>query len=134
MRDAAEEWAEARQILYVPGSHECYGTDIDRGRKQLAEECYNLGITLLAPDAIVIDDVPFIAATLWTDFLLDGLADEPGAHRAGLGLSDIDGWIGQEQGTGRFATYESVRSATSGSARSSRMRSPTRSVRARPRW
>lgn len=70
---------------------------------------------------------------LWTDFLLDGLADEPGARRAGLGLSDIDSRMGHEQGTGRLATYESVRSATSGSARSSRMRSPTRSVRARPR-
>ena len=40
VRYAAEEWAEARHILYVPGNHEYYGTDIDRGRKQLAEECY----------------------------------------------------------------------------------------------
>ena len=57
VRYAAEQWAEARHILYVPGNHEFYGTDIDRARNQLAEECYSLGITLLDPDAIVIDDV-----------------------------------------------------------------------------
>ena len=109
VRYAAEEWAEARHILYVPGNHEFYGTDIDRARNQLAEECYSLGITLLDSDAIVIDDVHFIGATLWTDFLLDGIAYEPGAHRAALGISDFDGWIRHEQGTGRFTTYESAR-------------------------
>ena len=51
----------------------------------------------------------FIGATLWTDFLLDGLAQEPGAHRAALGVSDYDGWIQHEQGTERFTSHESVR-------------------------
>ena len=55
VRYAAEEWAEARHILYVPGNHEFYGTDIDRARNQLAEECYSLGITLLDSDAIVME-------------------------------------------------------------------------------
>ena len=109
VRYAAEEWAEARHILYVPGNHEFYGTDIDRARKQLAAECVRHGITLLDPDATVIDDVHFIGATLWTDFLLDGIAHEPGAHRAALGMSDFDGWIRHERGTGRFTTYESAR-------------------------
>ena len=109
VRYAAEEWAEARHILYVPGNHEFYGTDIDHARKQLAEECYSFGITLLDPDAIVIDNVHFIGATLWTDFLLDGIAHEPRAHRAALGISDFDGWIRHERGTGRFTTYESAR-------------------------
>ena len=31
VRYAAEEWAEADNILYVPRNHEYYGTDIDRG-------------------------------------------------------------------------------------------------------
>ena len=109
VRHAAEEWAEAGHILYVPGNHEFYGTDIDRARNQLAEECYGLGITLLDPDAIVIDDVHFIGATLWTDFLLDGISRESVAHRAARGISDFDGWIRQQRGTGRFTTYESAR-------------------------
>ena len=109
VRYAAEEWAEARRILYVPGNHEFYGADIDRARAQLAEECDRFGITLLDPDAVVFDDVHFIGATLWTDFLLDGVAHEPRAHRAALGISDFDGWIQHERGTGRFTTYESAR-------------------------
>ena len=88
---AAEEWAEDRHILHVPGNHELYGADIDRARKRLAEECDSFGITLLDPDAVVIDDVHFIGATLWTDFLLDGIAHEPHADRAALGISDVDG-------------------------------------------
>ena len=110
VRYAAEAWAEARHVLYVPGNHEFYGADIDHARGQLAEECARHGITLLDPDAIVIDDVHFIGATLWTDFLLDGLAREPGAHRAALlGISDFDGWITHHGGTKRFTTYESAR-------------------------
>ena len=105
---ADEQWVGA-QILYVPGNHEFYGTDIDQGLRRLADRCTGLGITLLAPDAIEIDGVRFIGATLWTDFLLDGIASEPGAHRAALGVSDFDGWIQHERGTGRFTTYESVR-------------------------
>ena len=77
VRYAAEAWAEARHVLYVPGNHEFYGADIDHARGQLAEECARHGITLLDPDAIVIDDVHFIGATLWTDLLLDGLARQP---------------------------------------------------------
>ena len=109
VRYTAEAWAKAPHILYVPGNHEYYGADIDRARKQLAEECAKHGITLLDTDAIVIDEVHFIGATLWTDFLVDGLASEPGAHRAALGVSDFDGRIQHERGTGRFTTYESVR-------------------------
>ena len=109
MRETAKAWAGAPHILYVPGNHEYYGSDIDRAQKQLAEECETHAITLLDTDAIVIDDVHFIGATLWTDFLLDGIAAEPGAHRAALGVSDLDGWIQHNRGTGRFTTYESVR-------------------------
>ena len=112
VRYAAEEWAGARHILYVPGNHEFYGADIDRARKQLAEECATHGITLLDTDAIVIDDVHFIGATLWTDFLLDGVARESGAHRAALGISDFDGSITHRGGTKRFTTYELVQRHT----------------------
>ena len=109
VRYAAEAWTEARHVLYVPGNHEFYGADIDHARGQLAEECARHGITLLDPDAIVIDDVHFIGATLWTDFLLDGLAREPGAHRAALlGISDFEGWITHHGGTERFTLLNAV--------------------------
>ena len=112
VRYAAEAWAEARHIFYVPGNHEFSGTDIDRARKQLAEECARHGITLLDTDAVVIDDVHFIGATLWTDFPLDRVAREPGAHRAALGISDFDGWITHHGGTKRFSTSAQVSAVT----------------------
>ena len=37
-------------------------------------------VTLLDPAAVTIEGVRFIGATLWTDFRLDGIAAEPGAH------------------------------------------------------
>ena len=43
-----------------------------------AEECYSLAITLLDPDAIVIDDVHFIGAPRWAEFAR-GVDDEAGA-------------------------------------------------------
>ena len=107
VRYAAECWAAAKHILYVPGNHEYYGADIDVGRRRLAEQCDALGVTLLDPDAIEIDDVRFIGATLWTDFLLDGIPGEPAAHRAGLEMSDFAGVI-MHRGR-RFTTWESAR-------------------------
>ena len=55
-----------------------------------------------------LGDTPLHRAA-WTDFLLDGIAHEPRAHRAALGISDFDGWIQYERGTGRITTYESAR-------------------------
>ena len=109
VRNAAEAWTGAQHILYVPGNHEFYGTDIDRARRALARECSQAGVTLLDPDAIVIDGVHFIGATLWTDFLLNGIPDEPGAHRSAREMDDFDGKIRHEAGTGRFTTYEAAR-------------------------
>ena len=90
----AKEWAGTRHILYVPGNHEYYGTDIDTARKTLERQCRHLGITLLDPGAITIDGVRFIGATLWTDLRLEGLADEPRASIAlTSGMSDFKGAI-----------------------------------------
>ena len=105
--DAVEAWREAEHILYVPGNHEFYGSDIDEGRRRLAGQCGIHGVTLLDPGAVAIAGVRFIGATLWTDFRLHGIAAEPGAHRAALGLSDFDTAI--RHGPGRFTTFESAR-------------------------
>ena len=104
---AAKEWADARHILYVPGNHEYYGTDIDVARRLLAKQCRHLGITLLDPGTITVDNVRFIGATLWTDFRLSGIAHEAAAHKGALGMADFTGAI--QRGRTRFTTHESAR-------------------------
>ena len=107
MEQLAEHWASAPHILYVLGNHEFYGTDIDETRARLAEECAHAGIHLLDPGMVQIEGVRFIGATLWTDLLLEGKADEIGAHmRISREISDF---LGAIQHRGRdFTTGESV--------------------------
>ena len=105
---AAERWAGV-PIIYVPGNHEYYGCDIDDAGAALEERCAALGIRLLAPGETEVRGVRFIGATLWTDFRLDGVAAEPGAHHAALAMSDFNGWITHARGTGRFTSHESAR-------------------------
>ena len=106
---AAKEWADAGHILYVPGNHEYYGTDIDIARRLLAKQCRHLGITLLDPTTINVDDVRVIGATLWTDFRLNGIAHEAPAHKVALGMANFTGAI--QHGRTRFTTYESTEGA-----------------------
>jgi predicted phosphodiesterase len=55
-------------VLYVPGNHEYDGGDLDEIHASLKAECARLGITWLDREVVVIDDVRFVGATLWTDF------------------------------------------------------------------
>ena len=109
LREAVEQWQAIRHILYVPGNHEFYGSDIDEARQRLTGQCRLHGVTLLDRHAVTIQGVRFIGATLWTDFRLDGVAAEPRAHLAALTISDFDGAIKHRAGGGRFTTAESVR-------------------------
>ena len=103
----AEHWSSAPHIIYVLGNHEFYGTEIEETRASLATECAEAGIHLLDPGTVRIDRVRFIGATLWTDLLLEGMADEIGAHlRVSREISDFPGAI-QHQGRD-FTTGESV--------------------------
>ena len=89
------------------GNHEFYGSEIDEARARLAEECAGAGVHLLDPGMVRIDGARFIGATLWTDLLLAGEADEIGAHmRVSREISDFRGAI-QHQGRD-FTTGESV--------------------------
>ena len=109
--DIAKRWAGADRILYVPGNHEYYGSEIDIARRELARQCIQHGVTLLDPGAVTVNDGRFIGATLWTDFLLEGVAGEAWAHlEVGQGLSDFTGTIRYHGGPdGRFTTRESAR-------------------------
>ena len=103
----AEHWARAPHILYVLGNHEFYGTELEETRVRLADECAQAGIHLLDPGMVRIGGVRFIGATLWTDLLLEGKADEIGAHmRISREISDF---LGAIQHRGRdFTTGKSV--------------------------
>ena len=109
--EAARRWAGAERILYVPGNHEFYGSEIDLARRALAHQCRRHQVTLLDPGAVTIDDIRFIGATLWTGLRLEGGAAEARAHLAvGAGLADFTGAIRHHAGpSGRFATSESAR-------------------------
>ena len=107
LENLADQWSGAPHILYVLGNHEFYGTDIEETRAQIATECEDTGIHLLDPGIVRIDGVRFIGATLWTDFRLEGVADEIGAHmRVSREVSDFLGAI-QHQGRD-FTTGDSV--------------------------
>ena len=94
IRFAAEVWAGAVHILYVPGNHEFHGSDIEEARRLLALDCADCGVTLLDTAAVTIGPVRFIGAILWTDFRLDGRAREADAHKAvGERFRDFSGAI-----------------------------------------
>jgi Icc-related predicted phosphoesterase len=67
------EWARRtfdKRIIYVPGNHEFYGFDFDATRERMKSAADLLGIDLLDPGVVEIDDTVFVGATLWTDFNL----------------------------------------------------------------
>lgn len=109
IREITERWSQAKHILYVPGNHEYYGSEIREAQQELAHACSRYGITLLDPGAVTIDGIRFIGATLWTDFLLEGdAASEVWAHiEVGNALSDFLGAI--RIGRGNLSTHETAR-------------------------
>jgi len=59
-------------VVYVPGNHEAYGTDIDRTVEKAMEAAEGTRIFVLQDRWIRLGDVVFAGATLWTDFALFG--------------------------------------------------------------
>ena len=108
----AKRWTGADRILYVPGNHEFYGSDIEVARHELARQCLEHGVTLLDRGAVTVDDVRFIGATLWTDFRLETsvLGEAWAHHEVGRTLSDFSGSIRDRSAPeGLFTTQESAR-------------------------
>lgn len=107
---AADVWAEAGHILYVPGNHEYYGSRIAKAQQRLVLDCARWDVTLLDTAAVTLGHVRFIGATLWTDFRLDGEQRELYAHdTVGQGLNDFCGVIrGASEGGKNFTTWESA--------------------------
>ena len=61
-------WFPGTKVLYVPGNHEFYGFEWNATLRELRATADRLGVHLLARDSVIINDVRFLGATLWTDF------------------------------------------------------------------
>lgn len=61
-------------IVFVPGNHEFYGSLFHHALAMGKEAAARADIHLLDGDAVVIGDVRFVGATLWTDYCLFGEA------------------------------------------------------------
>lgn len=60
-------------VIYVPGNHEYYGSDI--GVIDELRSCAPANVFVLSDDRRDIDGVRFLGTTLWTDFRLYGEAE-----------------------------------------------------------
>lgn len=67
-----EEWAERfREIIYICGNHEHYGTSLLRSLDKIKTEVQRLGlenVNVLEQEVVHFDDVSFVCATLWASF------------------------------------------------------------------
>ena len=75
------EWALAfareRPVVYVCGNHEYYRQPpVPYVQQALREACTGTGVRYLENEAVIIDGVRFLGATLWTDFRMLGRRDE----------------------------------------------------------
>jgi predicted phosphodiesterase len=76
-----------RPIVFVPGNHEFYGCDIDRTVEKARRAAAGTNLRILQNDAVEIDGVLFVGATLWTNFELFGNRDLA-MRRAAEGMND----------------------------------------------
>jgi predicted phosphodiesterase len=76
-----------KPVIYVAGNHEFYGCDIDRTVEKARQIAAGTNVHILQNDSVVIDDVLFVGATLWTDFEFLGNRDLA-MRRAAEGMND----------------------------------------------
>lgn len=67
-----------KPVLFIEGNHEYYGAPFGQRRREIIDECnQHSNIVHLDGQAITLDGVRFVGATLWTDFKLKGYMDLP---------------------------------------------------------
>ena len=96
--------AKTRPVIYVPGNHEYYGSDLLSLRDEMRETAAECGIRLLDQDETVVGGVRLLGATLWTDFALFGeSARDEAMQQAKRNVVDYhvvrhghDGWLRPE--------------------------------------
>ena len=80
-----------KKIVFVPGNHEYYGSEINYENEQMAKAGEIYEVHVLNPGEVIIDGVRFLGATLWTDFRLFGEAEIAWAMLEGMNyLSDFN--------------------------------------------
>ncbi|MDD4964390.1 MAG: metallophosphoesterase [Gallionella sp.] len=86
---ARQTWPD-KAIVFVPGNHEYYRSDIETERQQMAMAGRAYNVHVLNRQEAIICGVRFLGATLWTDFRLFGEAERPLALQVGgCGLRDF---------------------------------------------
>ncbi len=77
-----------KEIVYVAGNHEFYGSNYEYRLEDMRGVGYRDGVHFLERDQVTISGITFLGATLWTDFkLFDDL--EFSMEEAYYGLSDF---------------------------------------------
>lgn len=72
---AGETWSD-RPVIYVAGNHEFYEREYAAHRNEMGQVASRYGnVYLLDRNAVVVRDVLFVGATLWTDYEYDGAGD-----------------------------------------------------------
>ncbi|MCP5202467.1 MAG: metallophosphoesterase [Gammaproteobacteria bacterium] len=61
--------ASGKPTVYVAGNHEYYGGEMGAVQAAIRGACAGTNVRFLECESHVIDDVRFIGATLWTDFM-----------------------------------------------------------------
>lgn len=100
---------KGKEVVLVPGNHEFYRENMTRQLAWGRDRAREIGVHLLAPGCLVLGDVRFVGATLWTDYALLGDA-RAGRQAAGRSMNDhrliaID----DESGDHIFTTADAMR-------------------------
>ena len=99
-----------RQIIYVGGNHEYYGSSIQEMDEQLRLECDKYGIHFLQMDVIKIEGIRIAGCTLWSDFELFGLDKKPYAvSEAGRYMNDYRMIWHQDRKKGAISPSDTIR-------------------------
>lgn len=103
----AREAFPDKEIIYVPGNHEFYGTQRLETLALLRIAARECDVHLLDDDEVVIDGARFLGSTLWTDFCLFGERAKIPAMAAGAkGLNDFR--VIHEGALGHFSPARSI--------------------------
>lgn len=95
-----------REIVYVPGNHEYYRSEIGVENALMVGAGREHGVHVLNRGEVVIGGVRFLGAVLWTDFLLFGKHEREHAMLAGAaGLSDFSVI---DYGTAAFTSHDAA--------------------------